>query len=169
LPNVNHVFDLLDIYFSNERIAKLSATEMLTGNSEAFRYLYKEYKVHLRSIEVSDDGYEIYPVYMLSLEDKGIPKIGSKYVLRVMIHHTGIASKTTSIMQIREETLSKLGLPNSKGLPKHYWQWVNVWVGDSYELQDLGQKDADGLSNLVRKSIGETLDLLKEKMKSHYK
>lgn len=166
IPNINHVFDALDTHFTNKEVEELSKTKVPDENRVAFRYQHKEYKIHIRELDVYTNEYGIYPTYILCLEGNSLPKIGSRYTLRLMVHVEIFAHNEQTAL-LRQEAIKRLGLSNSKGEPKHYWQWVNIWVGDSYALDDLGNNDALGLINIVEKGIMETIGELKNKMSDY--
>jgi hypothetical protein len=99
-------------------------------------------------------------IHYILKSDSLTPDIGSVFTLRVAIYFQDAKTKK----ELGDLIYSKLSIDNSKGEKKHWSNWINLWVGDSYRLVDLGDKDIRGLTNILNDGISETFLLLKKKL-----
>ncbi|MEW6061509.1 MAG: hypothetical protein AB1600_06150, partial [Bacteroidota bacterium] len=94
---------------------------------------------------------------MLHFDGKNVADVGDEFILRIMLYNVKSESIRNKILDIAE-------LPNSLNNKKHWSPWANIWVGESYRLVDLGDKDVKGLTNLLCNGIRQTYLPLKKKL-----
>jgi hypothetical protein len=161
-PSIQFVFENLHENFKshtgiNLPVKKYSYEESgkyITNETCEFQYYFDDFESLFEQID-------IYPRYVLKSKALN-PDIGDEIVVRLILYCGILEGKDKKTKEaLRETILKTTELPNSKGQKKHWWYFVNTWVGESYILQDLGTKDIDGLTKLLCDSINQTYDALK--------
>jgi len=161
-PSIQFVFENLHETFKSYRssdfpIKKYNYEESgkyITNETCEFQYYFDDFESLCEQID-------IYPRYVLKSKALN-PDIGDEIVVRLILYCGVLDGKDKKAKEVLRETILKTAeLQNSKGQKKHWWYFVNTWVGESYILQDLGNKDIDGLTKLLCDSINQTYDALK--------
>ena len=164
-PNIRFVFDKLHENFSVSLIN--FDIPIKKYNLESGKYITNEaceFKFYFDDFENISEQIDIYPSYILKSKVLN-PDVGDEIVIRVILYCTKLEGKDKKTKEKLKGNILKIGeLPNSKGEKKHWWYFVNTWVGESYILKDLGTKDVDGLSKLLCKSINQTYAPLKKSL-----
>jgi hypothetical protein len=164
-PNISNLFAELDIALS-------TSTEFhkVIRSTKIHSYIYgtSEYKIYVESLQNSCGRKNIYVNYMLhynKVSNKS-PEIGDEFVVRIMLEYEDLKTKSTSEKQeIRNVILGLVDLGEEFGDKKHWWNWINIRVGESYKLVDMGEKDIEGMSKLLIDEINKTYLPLQESLK----
>ena len=82
--------------------------------------------------------------------DETRTKIGSSFCLRLMVYFKSDKARE----QLKEMNLVE-GIP-AEGELVNWWQWENLWTGESYTLQDFGEADLQGLAKLFEDGARRT-------------
>jgi len=155
LPNISTVFDRLEQYFSTN------------NNFDIEIYQDKEtteFKLHTKKLDklVEELGFGF--CYMLHY-DGNSPDIDDFIVLRLMLMADHKKLGKDKVLELQRQ----FKFPNSLNEEKNWWQWKSIWTGDSYKLADLGEKDFEGLKNLLEIGIDQTYDILKQNILNYKK
>lgn len=157
-PNIRSVFD--------EILIKLSKLKTLpfTIDKTAIEYYPKTtsspHEFKLYPDELSDIMHEkgFNPSYILRCENAN-PDFGHFFTLRVALWNSNIKVRDAAERSsLREKVTRNFAFPNTLGPNKHWSQWICIWTGNSYKLSDLGEKDVEGLSQLLINGIKQTYD-----------
>jgi hypothetical protein len=95
--------------------------------------------------------------YMLLSESRPeAADIGDAVTVRLMLH----VEKDTDRRKSLAEAFRK-EMPASKGNFRQWGPWENIWVGESYVLEDFGHKDVEGMAKILAHGIDQTYSTLK--------
>jgi len=95
-------------------------------------------------------------IYLLHCPDS-TPGRGSQFSMRLMAWCDGPQAREYVRNLILEEVL-----PPSRTLKKLGSKWESIWTGESYVLQDLGERDLDAMAKLVIDAVRRTYPVLAE-------
>ena len=156
-PNIDHVLAELEQRFENNSMKQLNlpikeeVSVWIGGRNSTSR----EFNLVLENSLLQRK--DIYPTFMLLYNSKTHADIGSEIHFRIMFYNVKSSSIRNKILELSE-------FPNSSSNLTHWSPWVNVWVGASYRLVDLGSKDVNGLFNLLCNSIRDTYKPLQKRI-----
>jgi len=95
-------------------------------------------------------------IYLLRAK-KRVPDIGDHYTMLVAAWWENEKGQTAA------NSLSKqLGFPETKA--KIWKDWEVLWEGNSYSLQDFGEKDVKGLNSIFVAALEQTYDRIKAEL-----
>jgi len=163
-PNITFVFEPLEKYFGNLPNQKVTLP-MRNRKALAWFWHRNEFNVQFKELDGISSNKGIHVSYMLKFPNES-PVIGDRFTLRIMVNildkqnfpdrdRNRVKKTIKSSMQLSER---------SNGQDWDWGPWVSIWVGDSYELRDMGSKDVEGLKNLLFATICKTYPELKKKL-----
>jgi hypothetical protein len=164
-PNIRTVFDSLKEQFK----------ELPEGFNLPLKYSYEEsssyitttecdFQIYFKDFENICEG--VYTYYFLHSENPS-PDIDDKIFVRIMLYIENPSKDKKTKQELRDKILKCFNIPNNnKDQIKHWWQWVNVWVSESYSIKDLGSIDTEELTKFASKTIKDTHQSLKKSLVS---
>jgi hypothetical protein len=161
-PSIQFVFENLRENFKSFNKSTILVKKY--NYQESGKYITNEvceFQYYLDDFENLSGQIDIHPRYYLKSKTLN-PDIGDEITVRLILYCGILEGKDKRSKDlIREKILKVAEIPDSKGQQKHWWCFVNTWVGQSYVLKDLGNKDIDGLTKLLCSSINQTYEQLK--------
>lgn len=166
-PRINTIVEKMEKYVyqmpSNYKNLGISEDEISFDTyPSAVRSQPNEFQIYFESLDNKYTEKNKCPLNYVLKSDTIIPDIGSLFTLRIAIFFHDAKTKKT----LGDIIHSKLNLDNSKSEKKHWGNWINIWVGKSYRLVDLSDKDVTGLMNILTEGICETFLILKSKLRN---
>lgn len=165
-PNIRYVFEGLREHFKKSP-KELDIPLKKYNDAQSGPYITKvacEFQLYFDDFD-NLYGEDYSPRYILHFNGTN-PNVGDELYIRLMLYYEPPKrGDRKSKQKLRNEILEIAQLPNSMSDKKHWEIWINIWASESYILKDLGNKDIEGLSKLLCKSIRQTYIPLKAALK----
>ncbi|HYF49160.1 MAG TPA: PD-(D/E)XK nuclease family protein [Planctomycetota bacterium] len=118
----------------------------------------KEIKLEFSEMSARMGKHGINPVYVLDCETNE-PDVGDIYTLRLMAWwNDENARQKLQMLNLRAY------LPAPMATPEGWASWEPLWVGNSYRLEDIGEKDIQGLSAILVDGIAKTYSRIRDRV-----
>lgn len=168
VPNSRKVFDNINIIlsetknlFPKTKLKKyyIEYEPKTTRNPNEFKLYPSELK---ESTYILTNARENCACYMLFCENKS-PDIGDSFTLKIMLWIEELKKSDQSTKnEIKRKVNKFFTFPNPLEINEDWGQWVCLWTGNEYTLQDMGENDVEGLKKLLVDGIEQTYDEYKK-------
>jgi len=123
----------------------------------------KEIKIEFSEMTTRTDGQGLTIVYVLDC-DNNEPDVGDTYTVRLMVWwHEEVARQKLQMLNFRAY------LPAPLAKPEGWANWEPIWVGNSYRLEDIGEKDTQGMSAILVDAIAKTYSRIRDRINEKLK